>query len=356
MFSIRHFLLYCFVPCLLYAAEIQTFYGKVEVTEPLLLELIEHPMFQRLKFIHQYGVAYYTTHGEEYSRYDHCLGVFAILRAKNASLEEQVAGLLHDVSHTVFSHVGDWIFGKEYLEEDYQTLTHTSFLRKSGLEDVLKKHGFTAEQILPTEELFPMLEQKAPDLCADRIDYNIQGAYYQEFITYEEALQIFHDLQFIDGKWVSTRPELIAKLVRFSLFMLEDCWGSAKNYLSSRCLADAILRGVSIGLISYKDIHFSIDSIIWDRLINSEDPVIREKMCILTRAEAYFQLVDPSEADFIIKSKFRGINPLILIDGDIKRIISIDPLLSEEYQSMKETISRGWAVKWLIADCSLLLK
>src|SRR5579872_6615413 len=108
----------------LWGETIDTFYGSIEVEEPVLLELIHSPSFQRLKSIHQYGVAYYTTHREEYNRFDHSLGVFAILRAKGAPLDEQIAGLLHDISHTAFSHVGDWVFGKEYQEDDYQSIIY----------------------------------------------------------------------------------------------------------------------------------------------------------------------------------------------------------------------------------------
>lgn len=79
------------------------------------MELIESLVFQSLKNIHQYGISYYTTHQEEYSRYDHSIGVFAILRKNNFSLTEQTTGLLHDVSH-----VGDWVFNKENQENDYQ--------------------------------------------------------------------------------------------------------------------------------------------------------------------------------------------------------------------------------------------
>ena len=180
--------------CLLYgpiaAVEIETFYGPVNVEEPVLLELIESPPFQRLKHIHQYGVAYYTTHREEFTRYQHSLGVFALLRTNGCSLEEQMAGLLHDVSHTVFSHVGDWIFNRQNHDVDYQNLTHGDYLEKSGLGDILRKYGYAVDQIQPKQELYPALEQPVPTLCADRIDYNLQGAYYQGYITHEEAVPV----------------------------------------------------------------------------------------------------------------------------------------------------------------------
>lgn len=332
--------------CLLEGAQIETFYGPIEVEEPVLLELIESPAFQRLKHIHQYGVAYYTTHSEEYTRYDHSLGVFAILRAKNCSLEEQIAGLLHDVSHTAFSHVGDWIFGKENQEKDYQNSIHQSFLQKSGLEEILKKHHFLADQMLPTKEAFPALEQPSPNLCADRIDYNIQGAYYQGFITYEEAKEIFDDLHFVDGDWLCNSPSILKKLAKFSLFMTENCWGSPANYLSSRSLANAILRGIDLGCITYDDIHFGTDQAIWDQLMRSEDPLVRQQMDWVTKTNIFYALIDdPGQADIIIKSKFRGIDPWVIVDGKCMRLTTFDPTLAQEFKKTKEKIEKGWMVK-----------
>lgn len=342
-FSLPFFLL--LLPFTVCARQIDTFYGSIEVEEPILLELIDSPIFQRLKFVHQYGIAYYTTHREEYSRYDHSIGVFTILRAKGASLEEQVAGLLHDVSHTVFSHVGDWIFGKENQEKGYQESIHLLFLEKSGLNEILRKYHLTANQILPKAELFPALEASLPNLCADRIDYNIQGAYYQGFITYDEALSIFHDLQFIDEHWVSTSPELMKKLSCFSLFMTKECWGSPLNYATSRWLADAILRAISINCVSLDELHFGTDQAIWDKLLVQKDAFIEETMGMILNPDAYFSIVDPLEADLIVKSKFRGIDPLILSPSSCSRLTSLDVNFASEYQNTKNIIEMGWPIK-----------
>ncbi len=318
----------------------------MEVEEPVLLELIDSPTFQRLKNIHQYGVAYYISHKEEYNRYDHSVGVFAILRANNVSLEEQIAGLLHDVSHTAFSHVGDWVFGKENGEKDYQNSIHAHFLEKSDLGDILRKYNFRVEQILPVEELFPALECSLPDLCADRIDYNIQGAYHQGFITHEEAVAIFKDLRFVNNIWISTCPHLMKKITRFSIFMTQDCWGSPRNYLTSRWLADAILRGFDIGILSPEEFHFGIDQDIWDKLSLDKDPVIEQKMNRVMNSKQYFSLCESlDQSDFVIKSKFRGINPWVIFDSTCLRLTEVDDELAEEYEKARIVIERGWPVK-----------
>ncbi|MBJ6942010.1 hypothetical protein, partial [Vibrio cholerae] len=61
---------------------------------------------------------------------------------------------------------------------------------------------------MPTQELFPALEQPLPTLCADRIDYNIQGAFYQGFISHDEAIELFNSMKFSEGDWICDNHEL----------------------------------------------------------------------------------------------------------------------------------------------------
>ena len=69
-------------------------YGEEEINESVLVDLIISKSVQRLKEISQFGMPdeYYYKKG--FSRYEHSLGVMILLRRLNASLEEQIAGLL----------------------------------------------------------------------------------------------------------------------------------------------------------------------------------------------------------------------------------------------------------------------
>ncbi|CRX39216.1 HD domain-containing protein [Estrella lausannensis] len=324
---------------------VNTFYGALDVQEPVLLELIESPSFTRLKSVRQYGVVYYTEFPEEYTRYDHSLGVFHILRVKGASLKEQIAGLLHDASHTAFSHVGDWIFDKIGAEKDYQNSIHVEYLERSGLATILGKYGYTAEEMQPVSELYPMLEQKGPALCADRIEYNIQGAYHQGFITREEAAEILDDFRYIDGDWIATDLKRMKKLVSFSLYMTEHCWGGVNNYLASRWLAESILRAVELGILTWDAIHFGVDEAIWLTLFESPDPEIQARMRKILDVPSYFILTDEADADLKFNSKFRGINPWVLVNGKKVRLLETDFLLHKAWTEVQERVQKGWSVK-----------
>src|SRR3989344_2094676 len=142
-------------------------YGKVEIKEPVLLELIGSSPLRRLKKINQHGIS--EIKGKIITRYDHSVGVMLLLKRYDASLDEQIAGLLHDVPHTAFSHIVDFAVGSH----SSQTF-HEKFMKRlifqSEIPYILKKHKFDVSRVIDKSK-FPLSEAPLPNLCADRIDY-----------------------------------------------------------------------------------------------------------------------------------------------------------------------------------------
>ena len=147
-------------------------YGKYEIQEPVIVELINTDSIQRLKDIHQFGMPqrFYPFPG--YSRYEHSLGVMLTLKELGADLEEQVAGLLHDVSHTAFSHTVDWVVGSRE-KEDFQDKNLKTIITNSDIPGILMRHGIDTNRITEHDN-YPLLERPAPYLCADRVDYTLR--------------------------------------------------------------------------------------------------------------------------------------------------------------------------------------
>ena len=99
-------------------------YGKIKIDEPVINDLIASEPLQRLKAVNQYGASFYRFPHLTTNRFEHSVGVYYILKRLGASVEEQIAGLLHDVPHTAFSHVSDIVF-----EDPTQTF-HEKFHEK----------------------------------------------------------------------------------------------------------------------------------------------------------------------------------------------------------------------------------
>lgn len=92
-------------------------YGFVSVPHGLLLDLIDHPWFQRLRRIRQLGLTHYVYPGALHTRFHHAMGALHLMReavevliAKEVDItpeEAEAVGaaiLLHDIGHGPFSH------------------------------------------------------------------------------------------------------------------------------------------------------------------------------------------------------------------------------------------------------------
>jgi hypothetical protein len=92
-------------------------YGFIHIPNEFILDLIEHPYFQRLCRISQMGLSYLVYPGARHTRFHHALGCMYLmqqaiqtLRYKQVEItpeEEEglyIAILLHDIGHGPFSH------------------------------------------------------------------------------------------------------------------------------------------------------------------------------------------------------------------------------------------------------------
>jgi HD superfamily phosphohydrolase len=84
-------------------------YGEYEI-EDVLIELLHTKPVQRLKKVHQAGAAYLVNNEWNTTRYEHSIGTMLLVKKLGGTVEEQIASLLHDISHTAFSHVVDFVF------------------------------------------------------------------------------------------------------------------------------------------------------------------------------------------------------------------------------------------------------
>ena len=108
-------------------------------------------------------------------------------------LQEQVAGLLHDVSHTAFSHVVDVVLENE--AEDYHEAIFMDVIKQSSIPAILEKYGYEVENILDTSR-WSLLEQSAPALCADRIDYTLRDRYFYGNLALEDIQKFYRTYSF----------------------------------------------------------------------------------------------------------------------------------------------------------------
>ena len=106
-------------------------YGFITIRHPYILDLIDHPWFQRLRRIAQLGLSHLVYPGAIHNRFQHAIGAMHLmqlaideLRLKYhvISYEEEIgllsAVLLHDIGHGPFSHALEYALIEGIHHED----------------------------------------------------------------------------------------------------------------------------------------------------------------------------------------------------------------------------------------------
>lgn len=178
-------------------------YGKFTINDPIILALLKSPSVQRLKKIDQAGYFEPFFPNSKHTRYEHSVGVYLLLKKFKAPLAEQVAGLIHDVSHSAFSHCIDYALaqGSPSKHSHQDNIFKNYVLKKTDIPNILKKFGFNPEYIL-NEENFPLKERTLPDICADRLDYSLRTAIMYRVISRQKVKYFLNNLTTKNNLWV----------------------------------------------------------------------------------------------------------------------------------------------------------
>jgi len=161
-------------------------YGFITIDHPLLLDIIAHPYYQRLRRIHQMAFAHLVYPGAVHTRLHHSLGAYHLmgnaleaLKSKGVEISHEeelgakIAILLHDIGHGPFSHALENVLIKDTDHEKISLLM---------MEELNKEfHGQleTALAIFKGEYSKRFLHQLiSGQLDVDRMDYLTRDSFF----------------------------------------------------------------------------------------------------------------------------------------------------------------------------------
>ncbi|WP_059105522.1 HD domain-containing protein [Shouchella shacheensis] len=286
-----------------------TLYGTYEL-EDVLTDLIHSAPVQRLKGIHQGGASFLVNPEWNVTRYDHSIGVMLLVRKLGGSLEEQIAALLHDVSHTAFSHVIDFVLEQE--KEDFHEQIYDRVIEDSELPVILKEHGYNYADLLFNEWKWTLLEQEAPALCADRIDYTLRDMYHYGQINNDDAQTFLASLTVKSGRIYVSTIQAAEWFTETYYKEVIEFFMHPKNLYGYKALTNVLQSAFKKGLIGTRDF-LSTDDELLSTLENSADEDITK---LLLRIHPDVKVEENKhEYDFHIRNKVRLVDPPVLMNG-----------------------------------------
>jgi hypothetical protein len=358
-------------------------YGFISIQNELIYDLIQHPYFQRLRYIKQLGLTNLVYPGAQHTRFHHALGalhlmdrVIKTLRQKGIEVSEQeeqaalIAILLHDIGHGPLSHALEETLLQEVHHESLsfllmKTLNHQfageldmamSFFRNtyprkffhqlisSQLDidrlDYLKRDSFftgVMEGTIGVDRIISMLTVHRDELVVEE-----KGIYSIESFLHSRRLMYW---QVYLHKTALSAERMIVNIIRRAQYLLR----AGENLAASPALKDLLTNTYTIEDFSQRpellDAFGQMDDHdVWGAMKfwrNHPDPIL-SGLCNRLMVRELFQII--LSADPIRKSMVERVRQEIhqaygILRNETNYLYSYGTVTNEAYVSGGKSIN-----------------
>lgn len=287
-----------------------------------------------------------------YSRLDHSIGVALIVWNFTHDKTQTIAGLLHDISTPVFSHVSDFRKGDALKQEVTEEQTEIMIRTDESLELLLREDEISIEDVIDYHK-YPIADNDIPRLSADRLEYMFpSGAVLDGSWNLEEIKEVYNDICILineDGfselgfKSIETAEKYTEKFCDIGHILQLN-----EDKLTLHLLGDILNKAIKLGIFTEKDFMTSSEEFIiktFDRLctldlVTCGKPVKKLVNLDIVRLQEYQEFIQllktfrsmkevihsdlPLNGYYCvsIRVKQRYINPLVALNGGIARRLS----------------------------------
>ena len=315
-------------------------YYKILCPEfPIFLKkYIELPIMQRLSGIGLLCGTDWTSLYKNrffYSRLDHSVGVALIIWNFTKDKTQTIAGLLHDVSTTVFSHVSDFRKGDALTQTSTEEPTTKMILSDSALCKLMESDGIKPKDVVDYH-IYPIADNEIPALSADRLEYMYpSGLALDGSWTFEEIAKTYNNLTILKNE--ENKDELgfktieMAELYCKKFCMIGHILQLNENKLCLQLLSQIMSKAVELNVLQEEDfmtlseskIIEKIDSFISKKTLNLEEQkfaTMYNTFRKMTKVEHTNQKLPEDEYFCVsLKVKQRYINPLVKVGTNLQQ-------------------------------------
>ena len=192
-----------------------------------------------------------------YSRLDHSKGVALIVWHFTHDKAQTIAGLLHDISTPVFSHVSDFRKGDALTQTATEEPTARIIRGDAELGRLLAEDGLSAEEV-EDYHIYSIADNEIPQLSADRLEYMFpSGMALDGSWTMDEIRRCYNDLVILkneDGQdELGFRTIEVAEIYCEHFCMIGHILQLNENKLTLHMLGQIMNMAEKAGVVSEND-------------------------------------------------------------------------------------------------------
>lgn len=306
-------------------------YGEINIDTQIIVDIINSKTFQRLKKVRQAGPSGMIQSVRTTTRFAHSIGVWYLSHKFNRPIEEQIACLIHDISHTAFSHVADLVFPNENHEFADKKLNE--FIYNSEIPEILARNKIDIKKVLEKTD-YNLLDNNLPDISFDRVDYFLRDANTFGILD-NNTIEIFlknlseenQILYFSDARTAGHFAIMFMNASRL-------IWLDPISVAAHQIMAKIIKTTLEDGDIDEKDFFEDEDTLLL-KLKSSKNITVENQLKRLN-PDTNFEYCKKEEAEFWGNHKPRFVNPLVKVNNQLVRVDTLIPNLTYFFQEFME--------------------
>ena len=275
---------------------------NMDLGEYSIKDIMTTKKFMHLQFVYQQGIAKFCKNNlvknnghMPITRQEHSIGV-SILAYHLAKISQPdddkyiikhvVCGLLHDISHTIFSHIIDHAMNMKYHEERREEILKA----QDDLLVVLQKFeddGYLniEQDIMPdAPQDMTILKAVRPNINCDRLDYFFRDGYLMGFFSQTQIARMLSDLTVDEGIVSYKTPDIAKEFFEGIYDITVDEWGGPVNTISYAMFGSIVKDALDKKIIEEMELLTGKDEEIFQRLMkkygNQMDVIVNQKYSV----------------------------------------------------------------------------
>lgn len=275
-----------------------------------------------------------------YSVLVHSVGVALIIWNFTHDKKQVIAGLLHDISSPAFKHCIDFLNGDAEKQESTEEDTYKVIKNSKEIMDLLKRDDLTLEEV-SDYKIYPIADNKAPKLSADRLEYTFQnGRYFKQIWDLDTIKKMYDDITIIENE--DKEQELgfslkeMAEIFVTGASKLWPQWISSEDTITMYFFAETLKNMYENKFINREELYEKSEQEIIELIRNCEDKNIANRFNKFYNCKDFYESETYIDNKFCVsrKVKKRYINP-ILKKGRIYDISNIAKDKIDNFNNMK---------------------
>ena len=194
-----------------------------------------------------------------YTRFDHSLVVAHMTWHFTHDKIQTIAALLHDVGTPCFAHCIDYVFG-DYMNQESSEKEITNIVAQDKeLMSYLNEDGITLDNLAKLDQ-FSILENRAPQLCTDRLDGVLHTCYiWLHTHSLEQIKQVYDNLIVLKNEYGNPEigfknHEIADRFVSMVSIYAKELQGNKDKYVM-KYVSEIVKLAVAQNLITLNDLY-----------------------------------------------------------------------------------------------------